>query len=147
MRGFAALLSVALGIAAHAQAEQGAAAQPVLEHHGNPARSGLYVAPALTWETAAHLHADPDFHADLAGPVYAQPLYWAAPGADRGLLLVATERNLVSALDSRTGGVIWKTALGPPVPRSSLPCGNIDPLGITGTPAIDEHTQRFISTR
>jgi hypothetical protein len=27
--------------------------------------------------------------------------------------------------------------LGHPVPRSALPCGNIDPLGITGTPVID----------
>jgi hypothetical protein len=27
------------------------------------------------------------------------------------------------------------------VPRSSLPCGNIDPLGITGTPVIDPATQ------
>ena len=28
--------------------------------------------------------------------------------------------------------------MGPPVPRSSLPCGNISPLGVTGTPVIDE---------
>jgi len=47
----------------------------------------------------------------------------------------------VYALDSRTGALAWKTAVGPPVPRTSLPCGNIDPLGITGTPAIDERTQ------
>jgi hypothetical protein len=73
--------------------------------------------------------------------VYAQPLYWTATGADHGWLLVATEQNLVYALDSRTGAVTWKAALGPPVPRSSLPCGNIDPVGVTGTPAIDERSQ------
>jgi hypothetical protein len=33
--------------------------------------------------------------------------------------------------------VIWRTNIGEPVPRSYLPCGNIDPTGITGTPAID----------
>ena len=29
-------------------------------------------------------------------------------------------------------------ALGPPVPLSALPCGNISPLGVTGAPVIDE---------
>ena len=135
------LLLALCGVAVQGQAAQADATQQVLEHHGNAARSGSYVVPGLTLEAAARLRADPDFHADIAGPVYAQPLYWAAPGADHGLLLVATEQNLVYALDSRTGAVAWKTALGPAMPRSSLPCGNIDPLGITGTPAIDEHTQ------
>jgi hypothetical protein len=32
---------------------------------------------------------------------------------------------------------IWTRSLGKPVRRSALACGNIDPLGITGTPAID----------
>ena len=32
-------------------------------------------------------------------------------------------------------------SLGKPVARSSLPCGNIDPLGVTGTPVIDESTK------
>jgi hypothetical protein len=27
------------------------------------------------------------------------------------------------------------------VARSSLPCGNIDPLGVTGTPVIDDSTE------
>jgi hypothetical protein len=30
------------------------------------------------------------------------------------------------------------------VPRSSLPCGNIDPLGITGTPAFDRATSTLV---
>ncbi|MBV8876158.1 MAG: PQQ-binding-like beta-propeller repeat protein, partial [Gammaproteobacteria bacterium] len=130
-----------LCVAAHAEVPQAPGTPSVLEHHANPTRSGLYVAPGLTLEAAAQLHADPQFHADLSGPVYAQPLYWAAPGADRGLLLVATEQNLVYALDSRTGALAWRTPLGPPVPRSALPCGNIDPLGVTGTPVIDAHSQ------
>ena len=33
-----------------------------------------------------------------------------------------------------------------PVPRSALPCGNISPLGVTGTPVIDERARRSIST-
>jgi outer membrane protein assembly factor BamB len=117
------------------------ATQEVLEHHQNPARSGLFIVPSLTWDRARNLHRDPNFHADVAGPVYAQPLYWRLPGSAKALLLVATEQNLVYALDAETGATAWKTSLGPPVPHSSLPCGNIDPLGITGTPVIDERSQ------
>jgi hypothetical protein len=52
---------------------------------------------------------------------------------------VATENNLVYALDASDGKVFWRRSLGSPVQSSTLPCGNIRPiLGITGTPAIDE---------
>ena len=117
------------------------AMQDVLEHHGNAARSGLFVVPGLTWDRARNLRRDPNFQAEVAGPVYAQPLYWRFPGSAKALLLVATEQNLVYALDAETGATAWKTSLGAPVPRSSLPCGDIDPLGITGTPVIDERSQ------
>ena len=117
------------------------AAQEVLEHHQNGARTGLFVVPSLTWERARNLHRDPQFNADVSGPVYAQPLYWRPPGNARPLLLVATEQNLVYALDAETGATAWKVSLGAPVPHAALPCGNIDPLGITGTPVIDARTQ------
>jgi hypothetical protein len=67
----------------------------------------------------------------LDGAVYAQPLILG----DR--VLVATENDSVYALDAASGHVLWKTNLGLPVPRSVLPCGNIDPTGITGTPVVD----------
>jgi PQQ enzyme repeat len=70
--------------------------------------------------------------------VYAQPLYWVPPtgtGAER--LIVATEQNFVYALDASTGKQIWAKSLGAPVPLSKLPCGNINPMGVTGTPVID----------
>jgi len=129
------------GIQGHAARAAENATSEVLEYHGNAARSGLYVVSALTWEAARHLQRDPNFQAEVAGPVYAQPLYWHLPGSTRALLLVATEQNLVYALDSQTGALVWKTSVGPPVPHSSLPCGNIDPLGITGTPVIDDQLQ------
>jgi outer membrane protein assembly factor BamB len=68
---------------------------------------------------------------DLDGAVYAQPLIVG----DR--VLVATEGDSIYALDAASGRVVWRTNLGDPVPRSSLPCGNIDPTGITGTPVVD----------
>jgi outer membrane protein assembly factor BamB len=71
---------------------------------------------------------------DLDGAIYAQPLLF------EGRLLVATENDSVYALDAQSGNILWQTHLGEPVPRSSLPCGNIDPTGITGTPVIDPAT-------
>ena len=64
---------------------------------------------------------------------YAQPLYWWPAGADRGLVIAATESDIVYAMDAVTGHVVWRTELGCPVSRAGLPCGNIDPLGITDT--------------
>ena len=113
----------------------------VLEHHGDAAHSGMFVVPSLTFGRARNLHRDPSFHAEVEGSVYAQPLYWRVPGSNMALLLVATEQDMVYALDAATGATVWKTSLGSPVPRAALPCGNIDPLGITGTPVIDERAQ------
>lgn len=54
---------------------------------------------------------------------------------------VGTENDTVYALDLATGQQRWKRHLATPVPLSHLPCGNIDPLGITGTPAYDASTR------
>ena len=65
------------------------------------------------------------------GEVFAEPLTYG------NSLIVATENDSVYALDPSTGAVQWGQHLGTPVPQSQLPCGNIDPVGITGTPVID----------
>jgi len=115
--------------------------QSVLTYHGSPDRSGNFVVPALTWERARNIHLDPSFQPRIAGHLYAQPLYWRPPGSPSGQLLVATEDNNVYAIDAGSGREIWVRSLGRPAPLPRLPCGNIDPLGITGTPVIDEATQ------
>lgn len=66
----------------------------------------------------------------LDGQVYASPIVVA------GTVLVATERNTVYGLDLN-GKQRWRINLGAPTNRKDLPCGNIDPLGITGTPVYD----------
>ena len=53
------------------------------------------------------------------------------------MVIVATEGDSVYALDAASGAARWRTNLGRPVPNSELPCGNIDPVGITGTPVVD----------
>jgi hypothetical protein len=53
------------------------------------------------------------------------------------MVIAVTESNNVYALDAADGSVIWQRHVGPPVPLAHLPCGDIDPLGITGTPVVD----------
>ena len=71
------------------------------------------------------------WRAHLDGAVYGQPLLIGS------MAIAATENDSLYALDQATGTVRWRTHVGTPVPRSALPCGNIDPLGITGTPVYD----------
>jgi outer membrane protein assembly factor BamB len=106
-------------------------------YHGAPDRTGNYIVPGLNWQSAGTVRRDQRFDGRIEGHIYAQPLYWHPPDAARGLIIATTENDLVYALDAATGGVVWRTALGHPVPRAALPCGNIDSLGITGTPVID----------
>lgn len=138
---YPALLALVLGLLAvnrpAAAAEHDAT---IPAYHANASRTGHYVVPGLTWARAASAHLERAFDGRVQGHVYAQPLYWRPPGASHGLLIVVTEANTVHALDALTGQEIWRRTVGPAVGRTSLPCGDIDPVGITGTPVIDEKT-------
>ena len=109
----------------------------VASYHGDAARSGHYTIPGLTWQRAAGAHRDQAFDGRVQGQINAQPLYWRAMKSAHGLVVVATEADIVFALDAATGRPVWRRVLGLPVAKSLLPCGNIDPVGITGTPVID----------
>jgi hypothetical protein len=109
----------------------------VASYHGAPDRAGNYIVPSLNWQSTGAVHRDQNFDGHVDGHVYGQPLYWRLPDSDRGLIISATESDLVYALDAMTGRVVWRTELGHPVSRDTLPCGNINPLGVTGTPVID----------
>jgi hypothetical protein len=69
--------------------------------------------------------------ATLDGSIYAQPLVYGSE------VIVVTENDSVYGLSTATGSQLWYQHLGTPVPSSSLPCGNINPVGITSTPVID----------
>ncbi len=93
-------------------------------------RSGVSVSsPALV----AVRHS---WTASVDGAVYAQPL---VVGSE---VIVATENDSVYALSASDGAVIWTRHLASPVP-AGLPCGNINPSGITGTPVADPATGRL----
>jgi len=117
-----------------------AQAGSVTTYHNSLQRTGNYKIAQLTLAAAATVHRDTRFKAGIDGHVYAQPLFWLPPGSKRGLVIVATESNSVAALDEATGATMWQVQLAPSVPLDQLPCGNIDPMGITGTPAIDPDT-------
>ncbi|HWF58680.1 MAG TPA: PQQ-binding-like beta-propeller repeat protein, partial [Candidatus Dormibacteraeota bacterium] len=67
----------------------------------------------------------------LDGALYAEPL------VDGTSVIVATENNSLYAFNSASGTLEWGPVhLGAPR-TSNFPCGDINPLGITGTPVID----------
>lgn len=74
--------------------------------------------------------------AALDGAVYGQPLLVG------GRIFAATENDTVYALDRNTGAVVWSAHLGSPEPSSALPCGDINPLGITSTMVYDPASNR-----
>src|SRR5881409_2996097 len=108
----------------------------VTQEHNNPSWDGVYIDAAFTPSAAANLTRDLNFDGTIVGNVYAQPLY--IEGGPNGPMIIAvTESNNVYALNATTGTVIWqRTDIGAPV-TSGLPCGNINPAGITGTPVVD----------
>src|SRR5881296_2389101 len=107
----------------------------VTQEHNNLSRDGVYIDPGFTPAAADGLTRDLNFNGTISGNVYAQPLY--IEGGPNGPMIIAvTESNNIYALDAVAGTVIWQRNVGPPV-TSGLPCGNINPLGITGTPVVD----------
>jgi hypothetical protein len=113
----------------------------VLEHHNAPTRDGVYVDPHFTRAALPRLHRDRTFAATLEGPTYAQPLYLADSSGVRDLVFAFTEQNRAYAFEASSGRLAWEKVVAAPVSRRSLPCGNIDPVGITGTPVIDPKTR------
>jgi len=107
----------------------------VTQHHNHDSRDGLYIDSAFTPTNAANLARDTNFTGTITGNVYAQPLY--IEGGPNGPMVIAvTESNNVYALNAATGTVIWQQSVGTPI-TSGLPCGNVTPLGISGTPIVD----------
>src|SRR2546421_12472250 len=108
----------------------------VVQEQNNLSRDGLYIDSAFTPSAAANVTRDLNFNGTISGNVYAQPLYIENGPGGAAMVIVVTESNNVYALNSFTGTVIWQRNIGPPV-TSGLPCGNISPLGISGTPVVD----------
>jgi len=98
-------------------------------YHQNPQRTGVESTANVT--TVGPAWSSPTA---LDGQIYAEPLLCGTT------VYVATEDDSVYAINASTGGILWRTHLGTPMPGSALPCGDISPSGITGTPVIDPAT-------
>jgi hypothetical protein len=108
----------------------------VTQKNNNLSRDGLYVDAAFTPGNAANLTRDLNFNGTISGNVHAQPLYIEG-GKNGPMVVVVTASNNVYALNPTTGAVIWsRTDIGPPATSGFL-CGNENPVGIIGTPAVD----------
>ena len=92
-------------------------------YHGDAARSGR----STDFPSAGQPHLLKSIQLD--GAVYASPV------AASGVIVAATENDSVYGFDT-SGRQLWRMHLGEPSPAPERPCGNIDPLGITGTPVI-----------
>ncbi len=95
-------------------------------YHGNPARDGL----ARSMPTATGALTVLGRPLLLDGEMYASPIVVG------GLTIVATENDSVYGFN-QAYKQLWRVDLGDPSPAEERQCGNISPLGITGTPVYD----------
>ncbi len=96
-------------------------------YYGDVSRAGLATDGPSPANSARKQWTSPT----LDGDVYSQPLLVGSR------VITATENDTIYSLNAATGAIVWQRHLGEPVPRSSLPCGNVDPVGITSTPVVD----------
>lgn len=139
-RAIIAALIITASAASVAAVSSGVGAQPtgtVTTYDYDNARSGDGSTTAIT-----RLSANPSWTTQLDGAVYGEPLYF------NDLVYVGTENNTLYALSPTSGRVAWHVHFGPAVRTAVIDratglgnyCGDIDPLGITGTPVIDPST-------
>jgi len=111
----------------------------VLERNGGPTRESHWVQPTLTKATAAKMTLDADFRATFQGNMYASPLYIEHGPGGKGAFIAVSTDNVVTALDEATGATLWTKTLGSAPGIKGQACGvSFDPVGILGTPVIDE---------
>jgi Immunoglobulin I-set domain len=127
------------------------ASADVVTHHYDVSRSGVNAAEtALTTSNVNSTTFGKVGEFSVDGQIDSQALYLsqlAIPGqGTKNVLYVATEKDSVYAVDADSisgtnATVLWKSSvLGSgeaPADAGSLPCGNINPNGVTATPVID----------
>ncbi|HEY2270777.1 MAG TPA: PQQ-binding-like beta-propeller repeat protein [Streptosporangiaceae bacterium] len=97
-------------------------------YHGDPAHSGRSASMPDVIGMPKVIES-----IKLDGAVYASPI------AVDGVIVVATENDSVYAFDAQ-GKQLWHIKVGSPSPAYQRACGDIDPLGITGTPIYSAQT-------
>ena len=79
------------------------------------------------------------FGATFQGSMFASPLFVEHGPGGKGAFIAVSADNVVTALDEATGATIWSKTLGSAPGMKGQACGaSFDPVGILGTPVIDE---------
>jgi outer membrane protein assembly factor BamB len=107
-------------------------------YHGDNTRQGNDTSdpglanPSVAWTSAT-----------LDAAMYGQPVVVGST------VVVATENNTVYALKATDGTTLWSKNLGLTPRTTGLGggCGNINPLGITGTPVVDGGNVYVVATQ
>jgi hypothetical protein len=115
-----------------------------LQFHGCADHAGAFVDAAFTKTAAAGVHRVSTFAGTITGNVYASPLYVKDGPGGKGAVYIATESDDVYALDETTGAATWHVHVATAPSQTGAGCGNISPIGITGTPAIDPSTRLIV---
>ncbi|HMC41240.1 MAG TPA: PQQ-binding-like beta-propeller repeat protein [Acidimicrobiales bacterium] len=126
--GLAAILGGIVAAGSAAGAPAAFAGTSWTTYHGDLARSGVDAGEKSLDPIRAVWTARLDGQA-----VFGQPVVVA------GRVFAVTEGDDVYALDAHDGHVLWAHNIGVPLSNvaARAGCGNIDPLGITSTPAVD----------
>jgi hypothetical protein len=97
-------------------------------YHGDPTHSGVSTSMPQVHGSLKVVRS-----IKLDGAVYASPI------AIDGVIVVPTENDSVYGFTA-SGKRLWHVRLAAPSPGSERQCGDIDPLGITGTPIYSAKT-------
>lgn len=109
----------------------------VITRSNHNTRDAVYTQASFTTAGIATMKLDTTFTGTVGGDVYGQVLFYNDGPNGKPVVIVGTQNNQLSALDADTGAVVWQKTYGTPAGASGAGCGNIAPIGITGTPAID----------
>jgi hypothetical protein len=144
--------ALAGAILAVALSQSTAAAGPSARSHAPaaaaaPARAATAPAVVTPAWTTYHLDNARDGNDTTEGKVTGITSAWTSPTLDGSLyasplvygnsVFVATENNTLYALSTADGTVQWSAHATIPEDGGLLPCGNINPVGVTSTPVID----------
>lgn len=113
----------------------------VITRSNHNTRDAVYIQPGFTTSTIATMKLDTAFDGTISGDVYGQVLFYNDGPNGKPVVIAATQNDQVTALDADTGAVVWQQTFGTHAGATGAGCGNIAPIGITGTPAIDPVTR------
>ncbi len=127
--------AAAVSVTARAGASSAGAGADYTTQAGSNLRNNWLPSAGLTRTEVSSPGFGELYATPVEGQVYAQPLVW------HGVVLVATEADVIEGIDDASGAVLWSRQVGSSVSTTHLVCKDMTPVtGITGTPVIDPST-------